>query len=154
MTKTTDHRTDATWVALQHAPLDVGAADAFLRTPAAGGITLFVGTTRQWTGGEETAELEYECYEAMALKEMQRLAEAARAEWPVERLVILHRLGVVPLAEASVAVGVATPHRDAAFEASRYLIDTLKAQVPIWKREVYADGRTEWVQNVNRPADR
>lgn len=140
-----------TWFLLQNEPLDVGEAFAFLQTPKAGGIDLFVGTTRQWTAGKETTRLEYDCYEAMALKEMERLAEEAQARWPVERVCILHRLGVVPPAEASVVVGVATPHRADAFDACRYLIDALKVQVPIWKREVYADGQTEWVEGPASP---
>lgn len=140
------------WFLLQHEPLDVGAAFTFLRTPKAGGIDLFVGTTRQWTADKETVRLEYDCYEAMALKEMERLAEQAQARWPVERVCLLHRLGIVPPAEASVVVGVATPHRADAFAACRFLIDTLKEQVPIWKREVYADGSTEWVEGPTPPA--
>ncbi len=139
------------WFLLQHEPLDVGAAFAFLQTPRAGGIDLFVGTTRQWTGDKETTRLEYDCYEAMALKEMERLAGEACERWPVERVFIAHRLGVVPPAEASVVVGVATPHRADAFEACRFLIDTLKQQIPIWKREVYADGETEWVEGPAPP---
>ena len=140
------------WLLLQHSPLNVGTAFAFLQTPRAGGIDLFVGTTRQWTGDKETVRLEYDCYAAMALKEMERLAGEAQARWPVERVCILHRLGIVPPAEASVVVGVATPHRADAFAACRYLIDTLKQQVPIWKREVYADGETEWVEGPVPPA--
>ncbi len=140
------------WFLLQHEPLDVGGAFAFLQTPRAGGIDLFVGTTRQWTADKETVRLEYDCYEAMALKEMERLAEEAQARWPVERVCLLHRLGIVPPAEASVVVGVATPHRADAFAACRFLIDTLKQQVPIWKREIYADGSTEWVEGPTPPA--
>ena len=140
------------WVGLQHAPLDVGAVSTFLQTPRAGGLNLFVGTTRQWTRGRETVRLEYEGYAPMALAEMERLAEAARERWPVLRVCLLHRLGVVPPAEASVVIGVATPHREAAFAACRYLIDTLKQQVPLWKQEVYADGETEWVQGDAPPA--
>ena len=139
------------WFLLQHDPLDVGAAFAFLQTPRAGGIDLFVGTTRQWTADKETVRLEYDCYEAMALKEMERLAREAQSRWPVERVCILHRLGLVPPAQASVVVGVATPHRADAFDACRFLIDTLKQQVPIWKREVYADGQTEWVEGAVPP---
>ena len=139
---------NAVQIGVQTEPLDVGAVFAALQTPRAGGVAIFVGTTRQWTAGEETVRLEYEGYEAMALKEMHRLADEAAARWPIERLCIVHRLGVVPPAEASVVVGVATPHRAEAFEACRYLIDTLKQQVPIWKREVYADGTTEWVEGA------
>ena len=148
MQKKENHR----WLLLQHEPLDVGAAFTFLQTPKAGGIDLFVGTTRQWTADTETVRLEYDCYEAMALKEMERLAEEAHARWPVERVCLLHRLGVVPPAEVSVVVGVATPHRADAFAACRFLIDALKQQVPIWKREVYADGSTEWVEGPAPPA--
>jgi len=139
---------------LQQGALDVAAAFSFLQTPKAGGVALFVGTTRQWTGDRETVRLEYDCYDAMALRELDMLAEEAGRRWPVERLSVLHRLGVVPPAEASVIVGVATPHRADAFEACRFLIDTLKRQVPIWKREVYADGRTEWIDGTSPPAIR
>ncbi|MDX1546940.1 MAG: molybdenum cofactor biosynthesis protein MoaE [Rhodothermales bacterium] len=129
-------------------PLDVGAAFAFLQSPAAGGIDLFVGTTRRWTGEEETARLVYDAYVPMAEREMRRLAEDAAARWPLEGVYLVHRLGEVPPAEASVIVGVASAHRAEAFAACRYLIDTLKKAVPIWKREVYADGREEWVEGA------
>jgi molybdopterin synthase catalytic subunit len=131
---------------LTEAPLDVAAADAFLRTDAAGGLNLFVGTTRRWTGDKETVRLAYDAYAPMAAKTMYALADEAAARWPVLRTCVLHRLGEVPPPEASVVIGVACAHRAAAFEACRWLIDTLKGQVPIWKREHYADGTTEWVQ--------
>lgn len=134
------------------APLDVEAADAFLRDPACGAVTVFVGTTRQFTDGKETVELAYDAYVPMARQEMERLADEARSRWSVERVVMHHRLGVVPLAEASVVIGVATPHRRDGFAAAAFLIDTLKRQVPIWKREHYADGSTEWVQGDEAPA--
>lgn len=140
-----EHRTERVWTRLQTAPLDVGTASGFLAVPAAGGLALFVGTTRQWTAGRETAELEYEAFGPMALLELGRLADEAADRWVAERVVLWHRLGVVPVAEASVVVGVATGHRAEAFEACRWLIDTLKERVPIWKRERYADGATEWV---------
>ncbi|HMB94084.1 MAG TPA: molybdenum cofactor biosynthesis protein MoaE [Rhodothermales bacterium] len=139
------------WVEIQYEPLDIQAAFRFLQTAAAGGIDLFVGVTRQWTENQETIRLEYECYPAMALKEMKRLANKACDEWPVERVCLLHRLGVVGVSEASVIVGVATPHRTEAFTACRFLIDTLKKQVPIWKREVFADGTTGWIEGTMLP---
>ena len=140
-----------TWIELQDGPLAIQAAADFLYTPPAGGVSLFVGTTRRWTEGRETVELEYECYREMARKEIERLLADALDQWPVARACVLHRLGVVPVAEASVIVGVATPHRADAFAACRYLIDTLKRQVPIWKREVFADGKTEWVEGDKAP---
>lgn len=135
---------------LTGAPLPVGEAAAFLATPDAGGLALFIGTTRQWTDGEgepqETDRLSYEAYEPMALAEMERLAAEAAEQWPVAKCCLWHRTGEVPIAEASVVVGVATPHRAEAFAACRWLIDTLKARVPIWKRETFTDGTTAWVR--------
>lgn len=146
------------WLRLQDAPLDLAAALDFLKAPRAGGVCLFTGTTRQWTEEDEgrareTLRLDYECYRPMALKELAGLSEEAERRWPdLERVVILHRLGTVPVAEASVAVGTATPHRAEAFESARFLIDTLKKQIPIWKRENFADGQTEWVEGDAPPA--
>lgn len=141
-----DQQTETTWIHLGAEPLDSAAADAFLRTEAAGGITLFVGTTRRWTGERETIRLAYDAYAPMAVKKMRILADEAADRWPTQKICLLHRLGEVPPPEASVVVGVACAHRAEAFAACRWLIDTLKAQVPIWKREHYADGSTEWVQ--------
>ncbi len=142
-----------TWVALTQEKLDLNEVSSFLYHPRAGGVDIFAGTTRQWTGADEkeTVELSYECYEAMALQEMQALLDQAVAKWPVVKACLLHRLGVVPVAEASVVIGVATPHRGDAFEACRFLIDRLKIQVPIWKKEHYKSGETEWVMGKGKP---
>ena len=114
-------------------------------TPEAGAVVLFVGTTREFTNGRQTASLEYECYEEMARKTLADLESQARDRWPIVDCAIVHRLGHVPLAESSVAIAVSSPHRVAAFEAGRWLIDTMKTEVPIWKMENWADGTTEWV---------
>jgi molybdopterin synthase catalytic subunit len=142
------------WIELQKRPLSVNEAAHFLYTPAAGGVDMFIGTTRQWTDEKETLKLEYECYPAMARSEIEGIVAEAQRRWPVKRVCVLHRLGEVPVAEASVIIGVATPHRAEAFTATRYLIDTLKQQVPIWKREVYTDGETEWVEGDRPPSIR
>ena len=139
-------------VNLSRNPIDINAAYQFLQTPEAGGISIFVGTTRRWTDGQETVSLTYESYEPMALKEMHALLDIATSRWPIHQACLLHRLGMVPLAEASVLVGVATPHRPEAFQACRFLIDQLKIRVPIWKQEHLADGRMIWVQG-NKPPD-
>lgn len=146
-------QTDRIWARLQHPPLDSAAADAFLRTPGAGGVVLFAGTTRRWTDERETVRLEFEAYEPMALTQMERLAAEAHREWTdLRRACLVHRLGTVPPTEASVLCGAAAPHRAAAFDACRFLIDRLKGEVPIWKREVYADGAAEWKSGtVNDP---
>ena len=147
-----DNSKDSRWVELTHEPLDVQAAYEFLRSPGAGAIVVFAGTTRQWTRGRETVHLEYESYEAMALKVMEELLDAAALNWPIHKACLIHRLGVVPITEASVLVGVSTAHRQDAYEASRHLIDTLKVQIPIWKREHWADGGSEWITGTQAPA--
>ena len=113
--------------------------------PNAGANLLFLGTTRQWTGDVETRELKYECYEEMAAKEMRKLCDEASRHWPLLGLCIIHRLGVVPVGEASLAVAVSSAHREPAFAAGQWLIDRLKQVVPVWKQEVDASGQTGWV---------
>ena len=115
-----------------------------LSAPESGGIDLFLGTTRNDSKGREVIFLEYEAYEPMAIAVMEKLEQQARARWPIVNVVMVHRLGRVPVGEASVAIGVSARHRSEAFEACRFLIDALKSEVPIWKREHFADGSVEW----------
>ena len=140
-------REPSLWILLTDRPLDTSAAADFLRDERAGGIDLFLGTTRRFTDGRTTDELEYEAYGSMAVAEMKRLADAASEQWPLTKVVVHHRTGIVSVKESSVIVGTSSPHRNDAFEATRFLIDTLKNEVPIWKRERFADGETEWVEN-------
>ena len=88
--------------------------------------------------------LEYEAYKPMAIRVMEQLEREARTRWPLVNVVMIHRIGRVPVTEASVAIGVAAAHRAEAFEACRFLIDRLKSEVPIWKREHFEDGTSEW----------
>lgn len=125
-------------------PIDVAAVLRAVAHPGAGGIALFVGTTRDENEGQRVERLEYEAYDGMATMEMTAIGAAMRRRWRLLAVAMVHRLGVVPIAEASVAVAVAAPHREEAFAACRYGIDTLKAQVPIWKKEFYADG-SRWI---------
>lgn len=114
-------------------------------TPAVGAVVLFLGTVRELTAGRRTLALDYECYPAMAEKTLAELEAEARRRWPIADVAIVHRLGRLELCEASVAVAVGSPHRAAAFDAGRWLIDELKQVVPIWKQENWSDGTTEWV---------
>lgn len=123
------------WTGLSHGLLDLGAVHAHLRSERAGGVCVFVGASRRWTDGVETELLTYEAYAEMAEAELERLGLEARERWAAERVVVWHRLGPVPPPEASVVVGVACAHRAEAFEAARWLIDTLKETVPIWKTD-------------------
>ena len=111
----------------------------------AGAIVLFVGVTREFTSGRQTDSLDYEAYPEMAEQELRNLENEARRRWPIVGCMIVHRLGHLELGEASVAIAVSAPHRRDAFEAGQWLIDTLKERVPIWKKENWSDGTTEWV---------
>jgi molybdopterin synthase catalytic subunit len=124
--------------------IDVAALLQSVLVPEAGGIDIFLGTTRNHSKGKKVARLEYEAYEPMALKLMRHIESEIRARWNVHKISILHRVGAVPLTEASVAIAVSASHRNEAFEACRYAIDQLKKNVPIWKKEIFEDGGV-WV---------
>ena len=126
-------------------PIDTGSLIAEVSSPKAGAVVLFLGTTREFTDGRQTDSLDYECYPEMARKKLTQLEAEARARWPLVACAIVHRIGRLEIGEASVAVAVSAPHRDAAFEAGRWLIDTLKEVVPIWKKENWASGDSQWV---------
>jgi molybdopterin synthase catalytic subunit len=130
---------------LTNQPIDAVAALDRVQSPAAGAVVLFLGTTREMTCGRRTDSLDYECYPEMAQRKLTELEAEARRRWPIVECAIVHRIGHLELGEISVAVAVSTAHRDDAFAAGRWLIDTIKQEVPIWKRENWADGETEWV---------
>ncbi|HTX18598.1 MAG TPA: molybdenum cofactor biosynthesis protein MoaE [Bacteroidota bacterium] len=116
-------------------------------SPGAGGIDIFLGTTRNTSKGKDVLTLYYEAYVPMALKLMGEIEREVRERWKISAITIIHRIGEVPVTEASVGIAVAAPHRKEAFEACRYAIDELKRRVPIWKKEVYKDGAV-WVENA------
>ena len=134
-------------VGLVHGAIDVSGVLAEVKRHEAGAVLVFEGVTRNHHDGREVVRLEYEAYPEMANRELRALVEEAKRRWPEVRTAIAHRLGVVPLGEASVVIGVSAPHRDEAYQASRFLIDTLKATVPIWKKEIYVDGSV-WKANA------
>ena len=123
----------------------VDALQDRVRAPGDGAVVTFSGTVRNRTGDVETSYLEYEAYPEMAERVMARLAEEARERWPVGRIGILHRVGRLEIGEISILVSVAAGHRREAFEACHHLVDRLKEEVPIWKKEVGPDGQY-WVE--------
>ena len=125
--------------------LDIGAIARRVVPVNCGAIVTLDGFVRQFTKGRETEYLVYEAYEPMALKEMAKLIDAAKKQFEIEHVGIVHRLGKLEIGETSVIISVASPHRRAAFEACEWLIKELKRTVPIWKKEVYADGET-WIE--------
>jgi len=126
-------------------PLDIGAIARRVVPVNCGAIVTLDGFVRQFTKGRETEYLVYEAYQPMALKEMEKLVARAHEEFEIENIGIVHRLGRLEIGETSVVISVASPHRRAAFEACEWLIKELKRTVPIWKKEVYADGET-WIE--------
>jgi molybdopterin synthase catalytic subunit len=133
-------------VHIEAAPLVAQRAVGFVTDERAGGIAVFVGTTRRFTGDKETSELYYEAYEEMALSEMRKLAQRAVESFGLSKAYLAHRVGEVAFGEASVLIAVSSPHRDEAFNACRWLIDWVKSEVPIWKKERYTNGEEEWVE--------
>jgi molybdopterin synthase catalytic subunit len=131
-------------VKIVRSPIDVPALEAAVSDPAAGAIATFVGTTRNENSGRRVLRLEYEAYEPMALSEMRKLVQEAAQRWKIIRAGVTHRIGVVEIGQASVAIAVAAPHRDEAFTACRFLIDRIKEIVPIWKKEHFEGGEI-WV---------
>ncbi len=129
------------------APIDVAACRAALEHPAAGAFVAFEGWVRDHNSGRAVASLEYEAYTVLAEKEGGRIVDEALARFDVQGVGAVHRVGHLALGEMAVWVGAASAHRDAAFAACRFVIDEVKRRVPIWKREHYAGGASEWIAN-------
>ena len=132
-------------IRLQAEPIDTSALVADMRGDGDGAVSLFLGTVRNVNGGKRVLFLEYEAYAGMAEREIERIAAEATAKFGVTRVAAIHRVGRVEIGEASVAIAVSAPHRAAAMDACRFVIDTLKATVPIWKREHFEDGAV-WIE--------
>lgn len=133
-----------TWVGLSDADLPLAEVSAWAVRPDCGAVVTFSGTARDHSTGRDGVEvLEYEAYEEQVLPRLAALADEVRLRWPdVGRIAMIHRVGPVPIGSSAVVVAVSSPHRDAAFLAARFCIDTLKATVPIWKRERWRDGES------------
>ncbi len=127
---------------LTRSPLSVEALLAEVQGPERGGTCVFLGTVRD---EDDVTGIEYSAYEEMAIAEIERMLAEARAQWPEARVRLQHRLGLVSLGEASIAIAAAAPHRDEAFAACRYVIEQVKKRLPIWKKELHVDGSATWV---------
>lgn len=116
----------------------------FVSSDSVGGIVNFVGTVRNQTKGKTVLRLDFEAYEPMAVSEMRKIAEKALEKFDIQKIAIHHRIGVLKISEVPVIISVSSSHRNAAFEACQFVIDTLKETVPIWKKEHFEDGEI-WV---------
>ena len=134
-------------------PIDPGGLLSGTLSQADGAALLFWGVVRNENDGRAVTHLEYSAYAQMAEREMLRIADEARERFGTGAIHVVHRVGLLQIGEASVAIAVASPHRAEAYEASRYVIEQLKQRVPVWKREGYVDGDTEWVPGFTRMAE-
>jgi molybdopterin synthase catalytic subunit len=132
-------------IQLARQPLDRDALIAAVSDPAMGGIVVFEGVVRDNARGKQVRYLEYEAYEEMAQQQIRQIIADAEQRWGTQRVAVAHRFGRLEIGEASVIIVVASAHRAEAFEVCRYIIDTLKNTVPIWKKEVATNGE-EWVE--------
>ncbi len=133
--------------ALCDGPIDANAVRAAVSDPSFGAILVFEGVTRNNFEGRQVSRLAYEAYPEMAIPALETIGRQIAERWPGAKCAIVHRLGVCPVEEASVVIAVGTPHRPACYEASRFALEELKAQVPIWKKEIYDDG-SAWKANA------
>lgn len=130
---------------LTNDPLSVDGVVSKVAHRDAGAIVVFIGVVREHTEDRQTAALEYEAYEPMAVRKMAEIGQEVAVRWPAVRLAIAHRLGNLEIGEASVVIAASSPHRPEAFAACRHAIERLKEIVPIWKKEIWSDGTSEWV---------
>jgi molybdopterin synthase catalytic subunit len=133
-----------TQIHISPTPLNIQYAIDWIMSPESGGIDVFIGTVRNATKGKPVIRLEFEAYEPMALSEMEKIVKQAAEKWPIQKALIHHRTGVLEVGEVPVIIAVSAAHRAAAFDACRFIIDTLKETVPIWKKEIFEDGEV-WV---------
>jgi molybdopterin synthase catalytic subunit len=126
--------------------IDVAVLLESVLVPEAGGIDIFLGTTRNHSRGKKVVRLEYEAYTPMAVKIIGQIENEIRARWNIHKISIIHRIGVVPVEEASVGIAVSASHRNEAFQACRFAIDQLKKSAPIWKKEIFENGEA-WVES-------
>jgi molybdopterin synthase catalytic subunit len=134
--------------------LSVDRLMAEVARPVHGGTCVFLGTVRNGPDEHGVTAIEYSAYEEMVEAEFGRLLADARGRWPEARIAVRHRLGTIPVGEASIAIVAAAPHRAQAFEACRYVIEEVKRRVPVWKKELRVDGSEVWVDPSGRPTAR
>lgn len=126
-------------------PIDCMDFFSFTPNPSCGAVSSFMGIVRNHDHGRAVLKLRYECYRPMANKMIQALIEEAKAKWNPAQIRVLHRVGTLEIGEAAVAIAVEAAHRAEAFSSCSYLIESIKKRVPIWKKEIFQDGSSEWV---------
>jgi molybdopterin synthase catalytic subunit len=133
-------------VLLQNEPIDVDFWMSKAAEDSDGALLSFVGRARNSSSGKKVTHLEYEAYGTMAEKELEKIGASAFEQWSITNCIIVHRLGRVEIGESSILIAVSSPHRDESFRSVRFIIDTIKKTVPIWKKEFYSDGAV-WISD-------
>ncbi|SRR6056297_3250531 len=128
----------------QENPIDINEITQKVGKESDGAVVIFTGQARNKTGEKEVTHLEYQLYHEMAEKELEKILRDASAKWDLTDCAVIHRYGKVLPGQVSIIIGVSSPHRDEAYSASRYIIDTIKKTVPVWKKEFYRDG-SSWI---------
>lgn len=140
-------RNNDLWIEISDAPVDAGAATAMVGDLTHGASTLFLGVVRNLNHGRPVEAVSYEAYTPLALGTFSQICSEAKTKWgPTMKIGLIHRIGRLQVGEISVLIAVGTPHRDEAYQASRYIIEELKTRAPIWKKEHYHDGESEWLR--------
>jgi molybdopterin synthase catalytic subunit len=134
-------------------PIDAAPLLARCRTSASGALATFEGTVRNHNAGQAVSGLDYDCYEPLALAEGARILDEARHRFDIHEAVCVHRVGSLAIGDAAVFIGVSAAHRGGAFAACQFIIDEVKARVPIWKRERYPAGTTQWLDSAPKPGE-
>jgi molybdopterin synthase catalytic subunit len=140
-------QTEKYLVEITREELDFGKLYAFCLTQNSGAIDVFIGTVRDHFEGQKVDAMEYHGYPEMGEKVLKQIAESAHEKWPLSRVAVQHRLGLLQLKEASVIIAVSSPHRAEAFEACRYIIEEIKKDLPVWKKEYFAGGEAQWKED-------
>jgi molybdopterin synthase catalytic subunit len=125
-------------------PIDVHKIIKAVESDDAGALNVFIGTVRSKTSGKKVVRLDYEAYEPMAKKEIEKIVQLATKKWGIKKWAVSHRVGTLTVGEVAVVVAISTAHRKESFEACQFIINSLKQTVPIWKKEIFEDGE-EWV---------
>ncbi len=131
-----------------HEPIDTAEVLGRVGAPEDGAVLLFLGTVRNHADGEAVGGMTYESYERMAAPVLAEIANEAAERLGTDRIAVVHRVGELAIGDVSVAIAVSSPHRAQAYDASRYVIEEIKKRLPVWKREHYTSGRSEWVEGV------
>ncbi len=131
-------------VEITDSPINIDKVIKSVTSENAGAIDVFIGTVRNKTKGKPVVKLDFEAYEPMAIAEMRKIVNIAKQKWSIEKIAVVHRVGLLEIGDVPVVIAVSTPHRKDSFDACQFVIDTLKETVPIWKKEIFEDGEV-WV---------